>query len=114
LVSDSALEREPARDLVRPLTSEVTSPNEPVKALPIPLVWEPASDRELESNFVRPLVSDPVREIEPNRDLKNENFWTALTDSLKEPVSVLKNEFFSVRVETKPSAVERAFPIPLA
>ncbi len=51
-----------------------------VKTLPIPLVSEPASDRELESDFVRPLVCDAVREIEPDSDLKNENFWAALRD----------------------------------
>jgi hypothetical protein len=46
----------------------------------MPLVSEPARVRELESNFVRPLVSDPVREIKPDSDLKNVNFWAALRD----------------------------------
>jgi len=51
--------------------------------------------------------------IEPVSVLRNESFFVRLETRLREPVRVLKNEFFSAKVATEPSVAERALPHPL-
>jgi hypothetical protein len=51
--------------------------------------------------------------IEPLSVLRNESFFPRFDTRVREPVRVLKNEFFSAKVATKPSVPERALPHPL-
>jgi len=51
--------------------------------------------------------------IEPASVLRNESVFARLDTRLREPVRVLKNEFFSEKVATKPSVAESALPHPL-
>jgi hypothetical protein len=51
--------------------------------------------------------------IEPASVLKNESPFARLEPRLREPVRVLKNEFFSTKVAAKPTVAERALAHPL-
>jgi len=51
--------------------------------------------------------------IEPASVLRNESVFARLETGLREPVRVLKNEFFSAKVATEPSVAESALPHPL-
>jgi len=51
--------------------------------------------------------------IEPASVLRKESLFERFDTRLREPVRVLKNEFFSEKVATKPSVAESALPHPL-
>jgi len=74
LVSELAIEREPDKDLAKPLTSDELRPNEAVNALP------------------SPLAPEPVRDSEPPRVLSKEVCSVRLDDMVSEPVRVLMSE----------------------
>jgi hypothetical protein len=74
LVSEPAVESEPAKDLAKPFDSDAPKLIEAVKALLIPLALE------------------PEREREPGMDLKNEYFSAAVRDRLSDPDSLVVQE----------------------
>jgi len=51
--------------------------------------------------------------IEPASVLRKESLFERFDTRLREPVRVLKNEFFLAKVATEPSVAESAFPHPL-
>jgi len=71
---------------------------------------------ELQNNFPESTLATmlPITiVIEPASVLRNESFFARLDTRLREPVRVLKNEFFSANVATEPSVAESTLPHPL-
>jgi hypothetical protein len=67
-------------------------PSEPLRDLPMPLVWEPVRDSDAVTDFANPLVSRPARENEPVTVLKSPTCSARLVDAVSEPVRVLSKE----------------------
>jgi len=71
---------------------------------------------ELQINFPESTLATMLPNvivIEPTSVLRNESVFARLETGLREPVRVLKNEFFSAKVATEPSVAESALPHPL-